>query len=191
MPSGAALTGTELFEAVQAASSVKLTATQVKEYVLGLSYGSFYDTADQSASVDTATAVKYGTTDLSSGITVTNDGGGNKTQINFANGGIYDISTNLQFANSDSSNHSAKVWLKKNGADLANSSSFLVVPKAADGGVVVFEINLLLSLNDGDILEVVWATPNVAVTIDYSAPTVSPYASPAVPSAIFIATQLK
>ena len=189
--SGSALTGTELFESVQAASSVKLTATQVKDFVLDLGYGSFYDTTDQSATASTATPIKYGTVDLSSGITVANDGIGNKTFITFATSGVYDVSTSLQFANADSSNHAVKVWLKKNGADIANSASTFKVPKLADGGVVVFEINLVLSLSAGDIIQYVWATPNTAVTLDYTAPTVSPYVSPAVPSAIFVATQLK
>lgn len=188
---GSALTGAELFEAVQAASSVKLTGTQIKEYVLDVAYGSFYDTTDQSAVINTVTPIKYGTTDLSSGITIANDGSGNKTFITFANAGIYDISTNLQFLNSDTTEHAIKVWFRKNGTDISNSASLFSVPKAADGGVAIFEINLIVNLAAGDILQVVWVIPNVAVTLNYSAPTVSPYASPAVPSAIFIATQLK
>ena len=191
LTSGSALIGTELFEAVQTASSVKLTSSQIKDYVLDLSYGSFYDSTDQTATVNTVTLIKFNGTDISSGISIVNDGSGNPTKITFANDGLYDVSVNLQLANSAASDYAARIWWKKNGSDLSNSASTVSVPKVADGGVTVFEINLLLNLTAGDYVQVAWATPNVALTIDASPAIASPYASPAIPSAIFIATQVK
>jgi len=191
LTSGSALIGTELFEAVQTASSVKLTSSQIKDYVLDLSYGSFYDSTDQTATVNTVTLIKFNGTDISSGISIVNDGSGNPTKITFANDGLYDVSVNLQLANSSASDYAARIWWKKNGSDLSNSASTVSVPKVADGGVTVFEINLLLNLTAGDYVQVAWATPNTALTIDASPAIVSPYASPAIPSAIFIATQVK
>ena len=191
LTSGSALIGTELFEAVQTATSVKLSADQIKDFILDLSYGSFYDTTDQTATVNTETLIKFNTTDLSNGITVANDGSGNPTRITFANDGIYDVSVNVQLANSAASDYAARIWWKKNGTNVTASASTVSVPKVSDGGVTVFEINLLLDITAGDYVQVAWATPNTALTLDYSASIASPYVSPSIPSAIFIATQLK
>lgn len=191
LTSGSALIGTELFEAVQTATSVKLSADQIKDFILDLSYGSFYDTTDQTATVNTETLIKFNTTDLSNGITVANDGSGNPTKITFANDGIYDVSVNVQLANSGASDYAARIWWKKNGTNIDASASTVSVPKVSDGGVTVFEINLLLDITAGDYVQVAWATPNTALTLDYSASIASPYVSPSIPSAIFIATQLK
>jgi hypothetical protein len=190
LTSGTALIGTELFEAVQTGTSVKLTADQIKTFVRDVSYGSFYDTTDQTASVNTETLVKFNTTDLTNDITVVNDGSGNPTRITFAVAGVYDVSVNLQLANSAGADYAARIWWKKNGNNVTASGSTVSVPKVADGGVTVFEINLLLNLAAGDYVQVAWATPNVALTLDYTAAITSPYTSPSIPSAIFIATQL-
>lgn len=190
LTSGSALIGTELFESVQTGTSVKLTADQIRDFVRDLSYGSFYDTTDQTASVSTETLVKFNTPDLTNNITVANDGSGNPTKITFAVAGVYDVSVNLQLANSAASDYAARIWWKKNGNNITASASTVAVPKVADGGVTVFEINLLLDLAAGDYIQVAWATPNVAVTLDYTAAITSPYVAPSIPSAIFIATQL-
>ncbi len=191
LSSGTTLIGTELFEAVQTATSVKLTASQIKEYVLTNAYINAFDTTDQTALVNTPTAVKFGTTDISNDISVVNDGSGNPTRITFANDGIYDISFNLQLDNSDTSDHSLRIWLRKNGNDIANTCSLSSVPKVADGGTTIFELNTLFPATAGDYLQVIFAVSNVAVTLRHDAALAAPYVAPAVPSAIFIATQVQ
>lgn len=190
LTSGTTLIGTELFEAVQTASSVKITATQIKEYVLDNAYLQAYSLVDQTAVVNTPTAVRLGTTDISSDISVANDGSGNPTRITFANTGLYEVSINLQIDNSDSSDHSLRVWQRKNGTDVVASGSIISVPKAADGGTTIFELNTLFQATAGDYLEYMFAVSNVAVTLRYDAAQAAPYVAPSVPSAIFIAVQV-
>jgi hypothetical protein len=190
LASGTTLIGTELFESVQTASSVKLTASQIKQYVLDNAYISCYDLTDQTAVVDTPTPVKFNTVGASNDISVTNNGSGNPTRITFANNGLYNVSINLQIDNADSADRTLRIWLRLNGADLAASSSIVSVPKATDGGTDVFELNTLVQASAGHYLEIMYAVSNVNVSLRYDAPTASPYVSPAVPSAIFIATQV-
>ncbi len=191
LSSGTTLIGTELFEAVQTATSVKLTASQIKQYVLNNAYLSASDLTDQTALVNTPTAVKFGTTDISNDISVVNDGSGNPTRITFANDGIYNVSFNLQLDNSDSSDHSLRIWQRKNGNDIAATASVVSVPKVADGGTTIFELNTLFSATAGDYIQVIFAVSNVAVTLRHDAALAAPYVAPAVPSAIFIATQVQ
>lgn len=188
---GTTLIGTELFEAVQTASSVKISADQIKDYVLDLAFMQATSLVDQTAVVNTPTAVRLGTVDFSNDISIVNDGSGNPTRITFANAGLYEVSISLQLDNTDAADHGLRVWQRKNGSDLASSSSLISVPKAADGGTTIFELNTLFNATvPGDYLQYMFAVSNVAVTLRYDAAQASPYIAPAVPSAIFIASQV-
>jgi hypothetical protein len=190
LTSGSALIGTELFESVQTATSVKLTASQIKQYALDNAYISCFDLTDQSAVVDTPTPVKFNTVGASNDISVTNNGSGNPTRITFANNGLYNVSVNLQIDNSAASDYSLRIWQRVNEVDVVASSSVVSVPKVGDGGTTIFELNTLMQMTAGHYLEIMFAVANVALTLRHDAATVSPYASPSVPSAIFIATQV-
>jgi hypothetical protein len=190
LTSGSALIGTELFESVQTASSVKLTASQIKQYALDNAYISCFDVTDQSAVVDTPTPVKFNTVGASNDISVTNNGSGNPTRITFANNGLYNVSVNLQIDNSAASDYSLRIWQRVNGVDVVASSSVVSVPKVGDGGTTIFELNTLMQMTAGHYLEIMFAVANVSLTLRHDAATVSPYVSPVVPSAIFIATQV-
>jgi hypothetical protein len=134
--------------------------------------------------------VKFNTVGASNDISVTNNGSGNPTRITFANNGLYNVSINLQIDNADSADHTLRIWLRINGTDVVGSGSIVSVPKATDGGTDVFELNTLVQVSAGHYLEIMYAVSNVNVSLRYDAPTASPYVSPAVPSAIFIATQV-
>jgi hypothetical protein len=190
LTSGSALIGTELFESVQTASSVKLTASQIKQYVLDNAFIQCLDLTDQTAVVDTPTPVKFNTTVVSNNISVTNNGSGNPTRITFANNGLYNVSVNLQIDNSAGADYTLRIWQRINGTDVAATSSIVSVPKATDGGTDVFELNTLLQMTAGQYLEIMYAVSNVGLTLRFDAATTSPYVSPTVPSAIFIATQV-
>lgn len=191
LSSGTTLIGTELFESVQTASSVKITASQIKQYVLDNAYLQAYSLVDQTLVLNTPTAVKLGTTDVSNDISVANDGGGNPTQVTFANAGLYEVSINLQIDNSDVNDHTLRIWQRKNGTDIAASGSIISVPKAADGGTTIFELNTLFNATPGDYLQYIVAANSATISLRYDAPQVSPYAAPAIPSAIFIASQVQ
>ena len=61
-----------------------------------LYYGSFYDVTDQTGPRATVLLMKFGNTDLSNGVSITNDGSGNPTLITVANAGKYNIQFSAQ-----------------------------------------------------------------------------------------------
>ena len=142
------LAGTELFETVQGGSSKKVAAADIGNSatavpflsLAGRAYLSAFSNTDQTGSISAATAVKLENTSFGAGISITNDGGGNPTRVTFAVAGTYMLAPSIQFKNTDSSNHDATVWFRKNGTDIANSATITNVPKAADGGATFFQV---------------------------------------------------
>ena len=143
-------------------------------------YGAFSDITDQTAVANTATGVIWGTTDYSSGISVASS-----TQITVTKAGIYKFDFNLLLKNTNSSSHIASFWLRKNGTDVTNSNTDATVPAQGGGipGTAVVTIVFTLQLAASDYLEVIWSTPNVAVTLDSTATQTSP-TRPVTPSVI-------
>jgi hypothetical protein len=143
-------------------------------------YGAFSDVTDQTAVANTATGVIWGTTDYSSGISVASN-----TRITVTRAGIYKFDFNLLLKNTNSSSHIASFWLRKNGSDVANSNTDATVPAQGGGipGTAVVTIVFTLQLAASDYIEVIWSTPNVAVTLDFTAAQTSP-TRPVTPSVI-------
>jgi hypothetical protein len=96
----------------------------------------------------------------------------------------------IQFQNSDSSNHTAKVWYRINGSDVTASASVVTVPKIADGGNTVFELTFLEQVTASQYIQVMWLPANVAVTADHTAAAAGPPAVPAIPSVLFYAHRI-
>lgn len=149
--------------------------------IAGRAYAEFCDTTDQTGNTGAATAVKLNTTNISQGVTVANDGGGNPTWITFAAAGTYYVVPSLQFANSASSDYNVTVWLALNGTRIANSATNITVPKLADGGSGFFASPFVVTVTAGQYVQVMWLPANTAVTIEYTA---AGAIAPAVPSAI-------
>ena len=183
------LAGTELLEIVQGGESRKVAASDIGNSASALPYASLagrayvsaYSTIDQTGSTSTATAVLFGTTGFSSGISIANNGSGNPTRITFAAAGTYMVAPSLQFANSDTTNRNVNIWFRKNGTDIANSNTVISVPKVADGGNTFFQIVLYEQVTAGQYIEVMWLPTNTSVTLDYIA---AGAVAPAAPSVI-------
>ena len=183
------LAGTELLEIVQSGDSKKVAASDIGNSADALPFASLSGRAyiaaqsntDQTGSTSAATAVKIETTDFNSGITIANDGSGNPTRITFAAAGTYMIAPSIQFKNTDTSDHDATVWFRKNGTDIANSATVFTVPKAADGGAAYFQIVFYVQVTAAQYVEIMWLPENVAVTLDYTA---AGAIAPAIPSVI-------
>jgi hypothetical protein len=143
-------------------------------------YGQFYSTQDQTATANTATTITFNNAETFN----TNVSIASSSHVTVANAGVYSVTVSLQFANSSAADHTAIFWFTKNGADITNSASKVAVIKAADGGVVLPEVTVMLDLAAGDYTEVNFAVSNAAVTLDYTAAQASPFVCPAVPSAI-------
>lgn len=149
-------------------------------------YGQFYSTQDQTAAANTATAVTFNNSDaMNTGITVASS-----SQITFAAAGDYDVYFNLQFINVENTDHEVTVWLRRNGTDVANSATRIVVPASGVGGTGFFAFNTLVRVTAGQYIEVYWATEDADVSLNYEAAQVSPFARPAIPSAVLTANRI-
>lgn len=189
------LVGTEVLEIVQGGASKKATASDIGNSATAVPYASLAgrayisanSTTDQTGSVSAATSVRLANTVFSSGISIANDGGGNPTRVTFAVAGTYMIAPSIQFRNTDTSDHDATFWFRKNGTDIANSASVVNVPKAADGGAVFSQIMFYEQVTAGQYIEIMWLPENAAVTLDFIA---AGAIAPAVPSVILVAERI-
>lgn len=189
------LAGTEVLEIVQGGSSKQVAASAIGNSADALPYASMtgrayisaYSAIDQNGSTSAATAAIIGTTSISSGISVANNGSGNPTRVTFAAAGTYAIMPSIQFANSGGSDYDATIWFRKNGTDIANSATVITVPKASDGGAAFFQIVFYETVTAGQYVEIMWLPENTAVTLDYIA---AGAIAPAVPSVILCAERI-
>jgi len=153
--------------------------------VTGRAHGIFYDLSDQTFTAATPTLVEFDTTGLATGVSVVSN-----TRITFAAAGVYEIASRLQFLNTANTDYIADVWFRLNEADIPNSASELVIPKSSTGGVMSHAITGILQVTAGQYLEIVVAVQDVAVELHHVAAQTTPYARPAVPSAILVANRI-
>ena len=142
-------------------------------------YGSFRDMSDQSASVNTPTAIEFDTTLISNGVSIQDT-----NKIVVARGGKFHFSLTAQIANSDSQIHSFYLWGRLNGDNLDQTLTRVSVTESHGGvsGSVVLERSYFAVLNDGDYIEVMWMTDDAGVTIQHNDAVVGPPALPATSS---------
>jgi hypothetical protein len=149
------------------------------------------DNADQLATAaNTPTEVKWDT--LESGLGWTLNAPGTATADV---SGIYTIRYSLQLANTDNAQHDAAVWLKVNTVDVPRSTTIFTVPARKSAGVFSYVCaysEATFEVEAGDTISLYWATgqaysvspATAGIYIEYIAAQASPYARPAVPSAI-------
>lgn len=169
------------------------------EYFKGLGYQltnphiAASDSTDQIATGNNiATGVKWNT--LESGFGWTLNAPGSAT-ADYA--GVYTIRYSLQFVNSANATHFATVWVKVNGVDVANSTTKFSIParkssSPGEEGFLCVYSEATFAVNVGDTFELYWATdlagnpttPTDGVYMFHDAAQVTPFARPAIPSAI-------
>jgi hypothetical protein len=149
------------------------------------------DSTDQIATGNnTPTIVKWNT--LDSGYLWTLSPPGTATA---SVAGVYTIRYSLQLANTANAVHDATVWLRVNGVDVANSATVFSIPARKSVGspsylAVYSEATFEVAV--GDTIALYWATdlagnpttPTDGVFMLHDPAQVSPYARPAIPSAI-------
>jgi hypothetical protein len=173
-----------------AAADIGNSATAVPFLSLaGRAYISANSTTDQTGDVAAATAVKLENTITSPtvGITIANDGSGNPTRITFAAAGTYMIAPSIQFKNTDSDDHDATVWFRKNGTNIANSATIVNIPKAGDGGATFFQVVVYETVTAAQYIEIMWLPEDATVTLDFLA---AGAIAPAIPSVILAAERI-
>lgn len=143
-------------------------------------YGSFYDTTDQTAAViNTAYAMTFNTTAITSGVTV----GSPASRIYVDRPEVYNIQFSAQFINTAGGAHDVWVWLRKNGTNVADSAGAIRIE--GNNSAIVVAWNYLLEMNAGDYFELMWEVSDTAVSLHYDAATA---VHPAIPSIILTVT---
>lgn len=151
------------------------------------------DSTDQIAGGNnTPTVVTWNTLDAGYGFTLSPPG---MATADFA--GVYKITYSLQLINTDNSVHYVTAWLKVNNNDVPNSSTIFHVParkssSPGEEGYAVAYSEVTFQVAAGDDIELYWATdlagnpttPTAGVYILHDAAQTTPFARPAIPSAI-------
>jgi len=148
------------------------------------------DSTDQRTTDDTATVINFNTLDSGFGWTLNSPG-----SATAAYAGVYKITYSIQFANTDNAQHTATVWLQKNGADIANSATTFSVParkSASIPGFICAYSEATFSVAVGDEIELYFAVDQADVVspaadgifMFHDVAQASPFARPAIPSVI-------
>lgn len=145
-----------------------------------LRYGSFYDTTDQTAALaNTAYAMTFNSTDITNGVYI----GSPTSRIYVDTHNVYNIQFSAQFVNTAGGAHTAWIWLRKNGADVANTATALRLQGNNFEAVAAW--NFLLEMNSGDYFELMWEVSDTAIELYHDAASAI---HPAIPSIILTVT---
>jgi len=146
-------------------------------------YGVFSKTTDQSpAVINTAYTLTFDTADITNGITI----GSPTSRIVVPASGLYTLDARLQITSGNSSAKDVRVWFRKNGVDVPNSTR--MITSSLNNGYTPVTLAMTVSMAAGDYVEIAFASTDIAVTVDTVAATGY---SPAAPAAIFAVTQVQ
>lgn len=146
-------------------------------------YGSFYDTTDQFAAVaNTAYGMTFNTTDtaLTSGFSI----GSPTSRVYTDKTGMYNIQFSAQLLSNSGGTHTVWIWFRKNGTNLADSTTKVTVE--GNNTAVVAAWNYTMQLNANDYFEIMWASNDAQVYLHEEAATVL---HPRIPSVILTVTK--
>ena len=143
-------------------------------------YGSFYDTTTQViAVINTAYAMTLDTSDISNGISLR----GTTSKVYTDTLGVYNIQFSAQLNKTNGGTAFTYIWLRRNGVDVPQSASQLRIQGASAETVAGWDF--LLSMNDGDYFEIMWASSDIHNQLLAQAATAF---CPAIPSVIVTVT---
>jgi len=142
---------------------------------IGLDYGAFDATTDRTLSaINTATPITLDNTLSSNGVTR----GTPTSRMVVAQAGFYQINANLQLTSGSSSAKNVYFWLRKNGANVAETTRAVTVD--INGGLRFIALNYTISLQASNYVELCWAANDTDVTLDAIAALDFAPAAPAV-----------
>jgi hypothetical protein len=158
-------------------------------FIAGLSGGRFLQfpyaaiqrTTDKTFTANTATQITFDQNDYLNACT--NDGT-DGIAVNYS--GVYNYQFSVQLKNTNTQIHSAWIWLRINGVDVAGTGSKFDVISSHGGipGYVIAACNFYVELQASDTVEMWAAVDNVAVTFDATVASTSPFVMPEIPSVV-------
>lgn len=153
---------------------------------INMPYGAFQDGTDQTAAnTTTAYAITFDTTDFNNGVTLSNS-----SRLNVAQAGIYNIQFSVQLMNTTNAPQDVDIWFRKNGTNIDKSNSrfgFAARKSPSDPFHIVAAMNLFVSLDTNDYVELMWRPTDVGVAIEHYAASSTP-TRPVIPSVIATVT---
>lgn len=167
---------TSLQNSIQALELAPVNTPQLPR----LRYGSFYDTTTQTAAaINTAYAMTFNSTDLSSGVYI----GSPTSRVYTDTANVYCIQFSAQLDKTSGGIGTWWAWLRKNGTDIPNSASQVRIQ--GNDAELVAAWNFLLQMNAGDYFELMWEVDSLDIQIATFAATAI---HPAIPSIILTVT---
>ena len=151
-----------------------------------ITYGIFGNTANITASANTATPILFDTSIANLGVTKGTGSSNSRIIVNKA--GSYNIKAQLGVYQDGAGSVTLSTWIKKNGSDVAYSQNSMIVKNNPTS--VLFTNDVIVpSLVANDYIEVYWAlvgsNPDIGhVKLLAQAAQTTPFAMPASPSAI-------
>ena len=134
-------------------------------------HGAFQSSADQTATVNTATVMTFNVTDYSNDVSVVSN-----SRITVTTAGIYNLQWSGQFENVDTQLHDASVWIRLNGTDVVGSNGLISVPNKHGGvnGHTIAAWNYFVELQANQYVELWWSTDDAQVSLQYYAAGTGP-----------------
>jgi hypothetical protein len=139
-------------------------------------YGSFYDTTTQTAAViNTAKAITFNSTDLSSGVYL----GSPTSRVYVDTEGIYNFDTSFQLDKTAGGTGIFDFWFRLNGVDVPDSASRIRIQ--GNNAEIFSSLNYFFDLKANDYVELMFSVDDLSVEIT-AFPAAAPH--PGIPSII-------
>lgn len=144
-------------------------------------FGSWSNSADLTASINTPTAVPLNTTSFEEGVKLQSS-----SRLVVEESGVYNIQFSAQFHHTSGGGPGATVfvWFRKNGTDIPNSATTLHI---SSNTYNVMTVNLFEKMKPNDYFQVYWSTTNANIRIEHLA---ADSVHPAIPSIIVTVNQI-
>jgi hypothetical protein len=146
-------------------------------------YGSFSDSTTQTLTANTATPIRFNTTEESNGVTV----GSPTSRLVIANAGTYNVQFSAQLDKTDGGQDDATIWLRVNGTDVARTATDVTLEQSARRIVAAW--NFVYTFTAGQYVELVWSSPDSSMRLLAAGTRTGPV-RPAVPSVICTVTRV-
>ena len=144
--------------------------------------GSFYDTTVQGTAGTAFEVMQFNSTDISTGVSIVNDGLGDPTQITFSASGVYNIQFSAQLKKIGGGGATLfYIYLIKDGVPVPNSATAVTLENNGDLLVAAWNWFITISLLPS-YCQIGWYTNNANGELHYDAAPV--VGIPAIPSVI-------
>jgi hypothetical protein len=151
-------------------------------------YGSFYDVVTQTTTGASFELMKFGTNDILSGVTITNDTFGNPTKITFSATGVYNIQFSAQLKKTGGGGATIfYIYLIKDGTAVSNSTTAVTLENNGDLAVAAWNWFIDIPSLPSNC-QIGWYTNNANGELHYDpSPVVG---IPAIPSVILTVNKI-